>query len=75
MSIQNKSEVAQLLAQISAEYEAGQRALTGLAQGTSQHDFITARMERMSNLHAELGKIAGGRLEAMALIAKSLDAV
>jgi hypothetical protein len=49
-----KSEVARLLSQMSAEYEAADRGLRGLTLGTAQHDFIIARMERMSELHAEL---------------------
>ena len=38
------SEVARLLLRISQEYEAAQRGLTGLAFGTSKHEFITAKM-------------------------------
>ncbi len=51
---EQRSEVAKLLSQISAEYEAAQRGLTGLAHGTSQHEFITARMEHMGQLHGQL---------------------
>lgn len=50
---EQRSEVARLLAQISAEYEAAQRGLTGLAYGTSQHEFITARMENMGQIHVQ----------------------
>lgn len=58
----SKSEVARLLTQISAEYEAAQRGLTGLCYGTSQHEYITARMENMGRaqdqLHALIGDVA-----------------
>lgn len=53
----NKSEVARIRAQIAAESEAAQQALHGLAQGVSQHEFITARMENMSRLHDRLKEI------------------
>ena len=65
------SEVARLLSQISAEYEAARRGLSGLAYGTSQHDFITARMENMGQLHIELQSIVGD--VAIAMIADQLN--
>jgi hypothetical protein len=67
------SEVARLLAQISAEYEAAERGLNGLALGTSRHRFITRRMERMGEIHAQLRQLVGD--QAMALIAERLEAV
>lgn len=67
---EQRSEVARLLAQISAEYEAAQRGLTGLAFGTSQHSFITSKMERMGELHTELKTIVGDK--AIAMIADQL---
>ncbi len=70
---EQRSEVARLLAQISAEYEAAQRGLTGLAYGVSQHEFITARMERMGRLHGELHSLVGEK--AIALIADQLDSI
>ena len=54
-----KSEVAQLLAQIQAEYESGMLGFSGLASGTTKHNFITARMERIGQLHHELCEIVG----------------
>ena len=56
---QYQSEVAHLLAQICAEYEAAERALHGFAGGVSQHSFITAKMERMGELHHELQGLVG----------------
>ena len=67
------SEVARLLTQISAEYEAAQRGLTGLAYGTSQHEFISTRMENMSQLHNQLQSIVGD--SAIALVAETLNAM
>jgi hypothetical protein len=67
------SEVAQLLLRISAEYEAAQQGLHGLAQGCSQHRFITRRMERIYELHAQLQALVGD--QAMALIAHHLNQV
>lgn len=66
-----RSEVARLLAQISSEYEAAQRGLSGLAQGAGQHQFITKRMERISEFHSQLRSLVGE--EAMALIAAQQD--
>ena len=54
-----RSEVARLLSQISLEYEAAQRGLMGLSYGMSQHDFITARMENMGQLHSQLQLLVG----------------
>ena len=65
--------MAKILSQISAEYEAAQRGLTGLAYGTSQHEFITARMENMGQLHTELQSIVGDA--AIALIADALNKI
>ncbi|GAC1566363.1 MAG: hypothetical protein NVS3B14_08030 [Ktedonobacteraceae bacterium] len=67
----NQSEVARLLELISAEYEAAQRGLSGLAYGASKHDFITARMENMGHLHSQLQDIVGE--SAIALVAETLN--
>jgi len=67
------SEVARLLTQISAEYEAAQRGLTGLAYGTSQHEFITTRMENMGQLHSQLQSIVGDA--ATTLVVETLNAI
>ena len=67
------SEVARLLTQISAEYEAAQRGLAGFAYGASKHDFITARMENMGQLHSELQSIVGDA--AITLVVETLNAI
>lgn len=68
---EQRSEVARLLSQISAEYEAAQRGLSGFASGSSRHEFITARMENMGQLHTQLQSIVGD--VAIAMIADQLN--
>ena len=68
---EHRSEVARLLAQISAEYEAAQRGLTGLSYGTSQHEIITARMENMGKIHTQLQTLVCDI--AIAMIADQLN--
>jgi hypothetical protein len=67
------SEVKRLLMQISNEYEAAQRGLIGFAAGSSQHAFITARLERVGQLHTELRDLVGD--DAMSMIAEQLNAI
>jgi hypothetical protein len=71
ISHDQQSEVARLLSQISTEYEAAQRGLTGLTYGMSQHDFITARMENMGQIHSQLRLLVGDT--AIAMIADQLN--
>lgn len=66
------SEVTKILDQIKAEYESAQNGLSGLAFGTSQHAFITARMENMSLLHTQLQSLIGDA--ATALVVEQLNA-
>jgi hypothetical protein len=68
---EHDSEVTRLLSRFRAEYEAAQWGLSGLAFGTSQHKFITAKMENMWKVHAELHDIVGDT--AMVLIAEDLN--
>lgn len=65
---QNKSEVAQILAQIQMEYESGVYGLSGLASGTARHEFITARMERIGQLHSDLRDLVGEQHAAGLLV-------
>jgi hypothetical protein len=71
---EQRSEVARLLAQIRAEYEAAQRGLTGLAQGTAQHAIITQRMENMGRCQQQLEHLVGP-MPAIAMIADCLDSL
>jgi hypothetical protein len=68
---EQRSEIVRLLAQISAEYEAAQRGLSGLAYGIAQHEFITARMENMGRIHTQLQSLVGEA--AIAMIAEQLN--
>jgi hypothetical protein len=65
-----KSEVARLLRQIDAEYEAAKRALTDFSI-TARHDFIEARMENIAICHLELAQLVGTPEQAMALMAET----
>ncbi len=71
---EQRSEVRRLLALIQAEYQSAQQGLSGLALGTSQHSFITQRMENMGRYHKELQNIVG-EMPAIAMIAEQLNAV
>lgn len=59
MDDSSQSEVARIRAQIAEEYEAARRGLTGLASGPARHNFITRKMERLGQLHQELGQVVG----------------
>ncbi len=69
-----QSEVAQLLRQIDLEYGAAREALTGLALGNAQHDFITARLERLTSCHEQLCAHVGAQ-EASRLLIERLDEI
>ena len=69
----HRSDVTRLLSEITEEYEAAQRGLTGLANGIARHDFIRARMETVGQLHSKLRRIVGD--SAMALIVDALNEV
>lgn len=66
------SEVAALLVNIQEAYESAVLGLSGLASGTARHTFITARMERMSELQEDLRQLVGEG-EAVALFAQTLE--
>jgi hypothetical protein len=65
------SDVARLLRQIDAEYQAAQWGLSGLAQGTAQHEFITKRMERIEDAREQLVQLVGED-QATELVVKQL---
>ncbi len=66
-----RGEVARLLSQISAEYEAAKLGVSGLSYGTARHAFITARMEKIGSLHHQLQALVGD--EAIGMMAARLD--
>lgn len=53
------SEIVRLRHCLRDEYEAAQRGLTGLAQGTVTHTFITACIERMQQYQEEVITLVG----------------
>ncbi len=65
------SEVARLLSQISTEYEAAQRGLSGLSSGGARHDFITAKTEMIGKCHEELIDLVGPN-QAISIIANAI---
>jgi hypothetical protein len=67
----NNSEVARLLQQIREEYTSAVLGLSGLAEGTSKHEVINAKLERISNLHQELQTYVGD--EAMTLVVQHME--
>ena len=69
---ENYSAVARLRQQIEQEYEAARQGLTGLAQGRSQHTFITARMEHMGVYHVQLAALIGEQ-EAARMVYEILE--
>jgi hypothetical protein len=56
--------------QIALEYEAAQRGMSGLAYGTSQHQFMTARTENICHLQKQLLELVEPQ-EAIRLILES----
>ncbi len=53
------SEVAHLREQVELEYVAMVRGLSGFAEGSAVHEFISARMARIEGFHGELTREVG----------------
>jgi hypothetical protein len=68
----NHSEVAILLSQINAEYDAAHQALYGLASGSARHDFISARMKHIQSVSQHLIDTIG-KEAALPLIVAAMD--
>jgi len=69
-----ESEIARLMAQIDAETTAAYHGLYGLAWGTSRHDIINAKMERIAALNDELTAQLGEEA-AISIILQVLEQV
>ncbi|HEY3993075.1 MAG TPA: hypothetical protein VGM01_09380 [Ktedonobacteraceae bacterium] len=54
-----RSEVAHLREQVELEYEAMVQGLSGFAEGSAMHEFISARMARIEGYHSALTKEVG----------------
>jgi hypothetical protein len=67
-----ESEVARLMQQIAVEYSSAQAGMSGLAIGTSQHAFITKRMENMQQYQEKLITLVGNEQEATKLVVQAL---
>jgi hypothetical protein len=69
---ESKSEVAQLMQQIAAEYTAAQAGMSGLALGTAQHKFITARMENIGRCQEQLSALVG-KEQAVKIVVEAIE--
>jgi hypothetical protein len=67
------SDVAALREDIAAEYRAAKLGLEGLNLGTSRHDFIEARQERVAGFHEQLHQLVGD--DSIALVVETMGAV
>lgn len=63
-----QSDLAKLLRQFDEEFEAAQRGIGGLAQGTAQHEFITKRMEGMEAAREGIEKLVGPEQAARLIV-------
>lgn len=55
------SDVAHLREQVELEYAAMMQGLSGFAEGSAMHEFISARMARVENYHSALAQEVGER--------------
>jgi hypothetical protein len=55
----SESDVARIRRQIEDEYIAAKLGLSGLAEGTARHRFITKRMENMWEQFQQLVQVVG----------------
>jgi hypothetical protein len=53
------SDVAHLREQVEMEYTAMMQGLSGFAEGSAMHEFISARMARVESYHSALSKEVG----------------
>jgi len=67
------SAVARLLEIIDLEYRAAQQGLYGLAAGTSQHDFITRRMEGIEHMRERIIDLIGDEDKANRMVIDQLS--
>ena len=68
----NQSEIRRLMDEIDSQYQAAWNGLSGLNAGTSTHEFITARMERIGVAAEEL-KLLVGENEAARIVVEQMS--
>jgi hypothetical protein len=68
------SDVARMRQQIASEYLSAQLGLSGFAEGTSRHSFITSKMERMGASFETLAQMMG-KEQAIQVVADTLQKV
>ena len=68
----NQSEIRRLMDEIDSQYQSAWNGLSGLNLGTAQHEFITARMERIGVAAEEL-KLLVGEDEAARIVVEQMS--
>ena len=68
----NQSEIRRLMDEIDSQYQSAWNGLSGLNLGTAQHEFITARMERIGAAAEEL-KLLVGESEAARIVVEQMS--
>jgi hypothetical protein len=69
-----QSDIARLRQHIASEYLSAQLGLSGLAEGTSRHSFITTKMEHMGASFDALARTMG-KEQAIQIIAQTLQEI
>ena len=69
----NESDLRRLLQEIDINYQAAALGLSGIALGTSMHQFITARLERIEGARKELVNLVGDPDEANKLVIERMN--
>lgn len=69
-----QSEIARVRQHFAAEYLSAQLGFSGLAEGTSRHQFITNKMERMGESFETLAEMMG-KEQAIQILADTLQEV
>jgi hypothetical protein len=69
-----QSDIARMRQHIASEYLSAQLGLSGLAEGTSRHKFITTKMERMGESFDALAQTMG-KEQAIQIIAQTLQEI
>lgn len=69
----NQSEVAALRERIALETQASWSALHSLNAGTAQHQFITARFQKMEQYHKRLTQLVGEK-QATEILCETFNA-